>query len=533
MKFSKLKNFINNDTLSDWFDIMHDKIRCFHKDPKNNFLLRIQKEKEKYKNNLIDNFRNDNFYENLNHNEIKNKINNNEEFICYHPKLYNSKYSLFVSPDLIFHKKLFLKYFPNIKLELPKYIIIDILYKIIDFNSDKTDILNKNNIYYNKCKIFTACDSLNIKSGYFLGKEYRHKGEILNKKENIGFFCFKSEYHDIIANGLKWLKKLNKDYNSWKIYPQPSVDELYPNMNYKENEWTNEKRTLAELIKEITLVWNISYNERCNLFNKDIRRWDHPLLLSNIYNYKIKNYRNYDIQNRMININLNDEIEIKPRKIKNYDFIQIIKNTENSIILDIESVINMEKENDYFKEKELIKIPKIAIIGTIINNNDYIFKDFTVKYISNDEEKKIINYWIDYLFYFFKKEPIKVYHWGNAEKVYINYMKEKYKDIQFPEFIMIDLLSYFKKEPIVIKGCFSYGLKEVVKNLYNLKLIDNIWINDIDGLNAMVKIMEVSELSRNSNIPIKRFTEISDIIYYNYIDCRVLVDILKMLEKMI
>ena len=45
--------------------------------------------------------------------------------------------------------------------------------------------------------------------------------------------------------------------------------------------------------------------------------------------------------------------------------------------------------------------------------------------------------------------------------------------------------------------------------------------------------MEISELSRNSNIPIKRFSEISDIIYYNYIDCRVLVDILQMLEKMI
>ena len=108
---------------------------------------------------------------------------------------------------------------------------------------------------------------------------------------------------------------------------------------------------------------------------------------------------------------------------------------------------------------------------------------------------------------------------------------EKYKDIQFPEFIMIDLLSYFKKVQLSLS--FLVTLKAVVKNLYNLKLIDNIWINDIDGLNAMVKIMEVSELSRNSNIPIKRFTEISDIIYYNYIDCRVLVDILKMLEKMI
>ena len=41
--------------------------------------------------------------------KTKNKINNNEEVLSVnHPKLYNSKYSLFVSiKDLIFHKKLF------------------------------------------------------------------------------------------------------------------------------------------------------------------------------------------------------------------------------------------------------------------------------------------------------------------------------------------------------------------------------------------------------------------------------------------
>ena len=98
-----------------------------------------------------------------------------------------------------------------------------------------------------------------------------------------------------------------------KIYPQPSVDELYPNMLIKKM-WTNEKH--QQLIKEITLVWNISYNERCNLFNKDIRRWDHPLLLSNVYNYKIKNYRNYDIQNKMININLNDAQKLNLGELK-------------------------------------------------------------------------------------------------------------------------------------------------------------------------------------------------------------------------
>ena len=535
MEFHKLKNYINDDTLSDWFDIINENIHSYKKDKPNSFVLNLEEKKKNYKDNFINYLRDDDFfYENLNHKDIKTKINNHEKFICYNPKLYHSKYKLYVSPDLIFHKDLFIKYFPKITIELPEYIIIDILYKNIHFNSDKTDILNKNNINYRKCKMFVAVDSLKLKTkGYLFGKEYRHKDFILDKQENIGHFPFKKEFHDLVINALDWLKNLNKNYDKWNIYPQPSVKELYPNMNHKESQWSEEKRTLAELIKEITLIWNISYKERCILLNKDIKTWDDPLLLNNIYSYKVKENGKIYIQKKMIQINLDDEIDIKPRKIKNYDFITIIKDDKDSIILDIESVINLEEKHSYFNDNELIKIPRIAIIGTIINSDDYIFKDFTIKCLSNDEEKKIIQYWVDYLIHFFGNKCIKIYHWGNAEKVYVKYMKDKYPEIKFPEFIMIDLLYYFKLEPISIKGCFGYGLKEIVKRLYDLNLIENKWEDDIDGLDAMIKIMETSELSRNMNIPLKRFTEIKNIIYYNYMDCRVLVDIIKMLKKMI
>ena len=88
-------------------------------------------------------------------------------------------------------------------------------------------------------------------------------------------------------------------------------------------------------------------------------------------------------------------------------------------------------------------------------------------------------------------------------------------------------------EPINIKGCFGYGLKEIVKQLYNLKLIENKWEDNTDGLDAMVLILKTSEQAENKNIPIKRFEEIKRIIYYNYMDCKVIIDILKMLETMI
>ena len=531
--FHELKNHINRDPLSDWFAKISNKYNSYHKDDKNSFQIELEKQKEHYQSTFIDHFKDESFfYENINHDEILFKIKNKEECIIYKGNLLHSKYDIHVKPDIIIHRSIFKRYFPDIMVEMPEYIIIDIVFKILHFNSERTDLLNQGNIYYHKCKMFLASDSIGIKNtGYLFGKEYRHRNNPLIKQESIGFFPFTEELTVSIIDGIKWLQRLNKYYDKWLVYPKPSIKELYPNMNRKDGDWTNEKRVLAELIKEITLVWNISFNKRCMLLDRGITTWDDPILLSNIYPYNVRDTKREYIQNKMININSQDEIDIEPRRIKNYEFIKIIKNQHDSIILDIESVVDLKEKENYFDDIKSVETPRICIIGTILNKDDYIFKDFTIKYLSNEEEKKIIEHWLNYLNHNFSTK-ITVYHWGNAEKVYLDYMINKYPDIIFPEFVMIDLLYYFKLEPINIKGCFGYGLKEIVKQLYNLNLIDNKWQDDTDGLDATIQIMKTSELAHSKNIPIKRFTEIRRIIYYNYMDCRVVVDILKMLVKM-
>ena len=540
MNFYQLKNHINRDPLSDWFEIINNKYNCYRKDKSNSFVEGLEIQKTNYKTEFINNFRNDIFYENLSHKEILSKIEQKEECIIYGGNLYNPTLEIFVAPDLIIHRNKFQKYFPEIPSHedlrggLPEYIIIDILYKNINFNSDKTDILNQGNIYYHKCKLAVASGALDIKNhGFVFAKEYRHKEKTLCKKKTIGYFPLTEELSVSIKEAISWLNRLKINYDKWVIYPKPSVQELYPNMNRKVGIWLNEKTVLAELIKEITLVWNISFNKRCILLDKGIFCWDDPILLTNIQPpLQVRdNFRLY-IQEKMIRLNSQEEILIEPRKIKNYDFLQIIKNQSNSIILDIESVVDLEEKESYFEEKSLLNTAKICIIGTIINKEGYFFKDFTIKYLKGQEERKIIGYWIQYLNNNFTGK-IKVYHWGNAEKVYIQYMKDTYPEFEFPEFELIDLLYYFKLEPISIKGCFGYGLKEIVKQLYNLKLIENKWPDDIDGVEAMVQLKKTSDSALKLNIPIKRFCEIKRIIYYNYMDCRVIIDILKMLEKMI
>ena len=83
------------------------------------------------------------------------------------------------------------------------------------------------------------------------------------------------------------LDNLNHYYDEWLIYPKPTIKELYPNMNIKIGPWYKEKKRLAELINEITLVWNISYHNRCTLHDKGITTWDDPILLNNIYPYEV------------------------------------------------------------------------------------------------------------------------------------------------------------------------------------------------------------------------------------------------------
>ena len=133
--------------------------------------------------------------------------------------LYHKNYDILVKPDLIIHRDIFQEIFNQVNEDLPEYIVIDILYKIIHFNTDKTDILNQGNIFYHKCKMFIASQCINksLKEGYLFAKEYRYKDKILPKKESIGTFLFTNEMKDKIHDALQWRTKLSKNYDDWIV----------------------------------------------------------------------------------------------------------------------------------------------------------------------------------------------------------------------------------------------------------------------------------------------------------------------------
>ena len=48
----------------------------------------------------------------------------------------------------------------------------------------------------------------------------------------------------------------------------------------------------------------------------------------------------------------------------------------------------------------------------------------------------------------------------------MEYIHKQYQDIEFPEYILIDLLDHFRLEPIIVQGVFQFGLKSIGKALF-------------------------------------------------------------------
>ena len=118
------------------------------------------------------------------------------------------------------------------------------------------------------------------------------------------------------------------------------------------------------------------------------------------------------------------------------------------------------------------------------------------------------------------KNKIRLFHWSCAEPSMFNKKILEYNldKIKF-NLNWYDLLKIFKydKSPIIIKECFSFSLKEIIKKMNYYNLINLSWSDLDDGLLS-------SFIARDIYIGLENApnSKMFNIIEYNYIDCKAL-----------
>lgn len=545
---SSIRNYMLNDTLTDW--LKHNHTIDINYNNNKNVLTKTVK-KIKNSNNLFLNFIMDQGckFEDVVFKELSKNYNcikvgesyearSVEKFkktvsliksgcdIIYQGVLHDYELKLYGCPDLIVRSdKLNSIFNCDIIDDNNKdyhYVIIDIKHSTLNLSTNKINILNSNSmpaykgqiLIYNK--ILGNIQNYQPRYGYILGKKYIHRNNInynyLGQLGVVDFNDYDKKYINIVDKAIKWVHNLRNNGNKWKIFPTPSIPELYPNMKIN-NSVTKEK--ISKELGEITSVWYCSLKHRENCHKRKIYSWHNEEC--NTENMGMKNSKRSRTIDKMLEINRNKNDLIDLNELFSYDW-DFFGRGKKEFYLDFETIdSNMGNLTGPSNQS-------IFMIGVGWDEDgEWKFKCFYLEDLNNNNEKNMI---ID--FYNFIKEKERYFgkksvflHWTHAEPQFIGKSCAKYNlDYSFNFF---DLYELFIENNIVVKNALNFSLKTISRALYDNNLIKTCWDKDnicSNGLNAMYLAYDFYKNTKDKNI-------MDSIIKYNEIDCKVMYEILK------
>ena len=150
------------------------------------------------------------------------------------------------------------------------------------------------------------------------------------------------------------------------------------------------------------------------------------------------------------------------------------------------------------------------------NENGWNYKTFITKDLTLKEEENIL---IQFSNFIKSKNNPKLYYWSAEKQIYNK------KKLSLNETLnWCDLLKLFLNEPIVLKDCFNYKLKNIANTMYKNNMIDTVLESNCNsGLNSMIQI--------NDYFTFKDENILKDVLKYNEFDCKVLWEIVNYLRQ--
>ena len=87
-----------------------------------------------------------------------------------------------------------------------------------------------------------------------------------------------------------------------------------------------------------------------------------------------------------------------------------------------------------------------------------------------------------------------------------------------------------RREPVVVRGALGFGLKPVAKALHSHGLIETLWGDGpTDGLGAMVGAWWCEQAREGKTL--RDLDLMSEIVRYNEVDCRVMMEVVRYLRE--
>jgi len=412
------------------------------------------------------------------------------------------------------------------------YVVIDIKFSTLPLRADGRHLLNSDKYpsYKSQCLIYR--DAVGLIQGYksqyafILGRRWKYTQKdvkhtnfsCLNKLGVIDYKHIDNEYIKKTSNALKWLRDNKKYGHTWSV-TTPSRKELYPNMCCDSGKWQKHKDEISKNIGEITSIWYCGVKNRNIALSKGITSWKD----SNCNSKSIGiNGKRGLIIDKILNINRQENDVICPKIINNN--ISNWKTQTNEIFVDFETLPDVFCSFSDLPIQNKTDI--IFMIGIYWKNGDeWTYTHLTCNEATNKEEYRIMNEFNDFIK---KQNNPKIWYWC-ADNRFWKQSEQKHSHNWKVNYNWADMYEIFINEPIVIKDCFNFGLKNISKTMKKHKLINTTLNTECNsGITAMM--LAHNFYKRTDKTTIYNNEIMKQIINYNKFDVEVLYDILTYLR---
>lgn len=427
-----------------------------------------------------------------------------------------------------------------------KYTIVNFKYATINLRADKTHLLNNSKQKVYKAHMWLLSNALAMiqewypSTGYIIGRKYdfTKRGvtyRITNAFQGVGTIDFSEidkSYEDDGRSALDWLRQVrDSEAELWDPF-QPCLVEMYPNMkNANDFPWKQYKTEIAQSIKDITLMYHCGPKVRNFAHSKGITEWEALTSESIVYRSgklltQIMSF--VDAGKRPPSDGFSDTAVDRighKRVVKSRPCIEFY--------LDFEAIGNMYDDFSTFPQAS--NQAMIFLIGVIVVDNvkgTTNYTSYLIDELDHASERRMVQTMLDdfaKLRSEYDQDFSPVYFWSNAE----NYMLKRAMGpdvVAENRLVMVDLCKCFRDAGLILPGQLGYGLKNVAKTMHRLGLIKTIWDESVDvasGLNATIEAMKTYK-HRDPEFRKQYFRNLID---YNYVDCKVMEEILEYVRE--
>ena len=342
----------------------------------------------------------------------------------------------------------------------------------------------------------------------------------------------------IVARALAWMRRLRTDGAEWRVLPAPSVPELWPNMKAGSDfPWHDAKAEIARELGELTMLPRVNADLRRAAHVSGITRWDDERTSAALLGVDGQHARTLDA---VIQVNRDEGEIVRPPRVT-VDEAGWRNAAPVETFVDFEFVHDLDDDFSAFPRKGGHALIFQIGCGTY-REARWSFAQFTVDELAPDAEARMIDAWVAHLEDLASAggidvSALRIVHWSGAEPTTLetayNSARVRHPDRHWPNLGWYDLYTrVFVAEPVVVKGAFAFGLKQIARAMQAHGLIATAWGEGLaDGAGAMAGAWSAAAEARARGRRLSESAVMTEIGRYNEVDCRVMAEILDYLRR--